>query len=120
MGLAVTLLAAAQGGAARPGEPAFFQFLPMIALAVMAYLLLIVPMRRERRQRMLMVAALKKGDRVVISNAIIGTVTQEPKTGEAGDAEVLVRIDEGNVKMRVLVSAITRVIPDKKDSKDGA
>lgn len=119
MGAAVTLLAA-QGAGARPGEPAYLQFVPMIALAVMAYLLLIVPMRRERRQRMLMVAALKKGDRVVVQNAIVGTVAQEPKAGDAGDAEVLIRIDEGNVKMRVLVSAITRVIPDKKDSKDGA
>jgi preprotein translocase YajC subunit len=92
----------------------------MALLAITAYFLLILPMRRERRQRLQMVSALKKGDRVVVSNAIVGTVAQEPKAGDAGDAEVLVRIDEGNVKMRVLVSAITRVLPDKKDSKDGA
>lgn len=113
-------LLAAQGAGAQPAKPPYFDLLPLLAIGIMAYFLLILPMRRERRQRMQMVAALKKGDRVVVQNAIVGTVAQEPKPGDAGDAELLVRIDEGNVKMRVLVSAITRVLPDKKDSKDGA
>jgi preprotein translocase subunit YajC len=115
----LTLLA--EGEAARPNEPGWFQFLPMIAIAVMAYLLLILPMRRERRNRMEMVAAMKKGDRVVVQNAIVGVVTQEPKAGDSGEPEVLVKIDDNaNLRLRVLVSAVTRVIPDKKDSKDGA
>ncbi|MFO0807760.1 MAG: preprotein translocase subunit YajC [Gemmataceae bacterium] len=108
-------------GAAQGGDPPpWFQFLPMIAIAVTAYLLLILPMRRERRQRMEMVSAIKKGDRVVIQNAVLGTVAQEPKPGDSGESELLVKIDDGNVKLRVLLSAVTRVIPDKKDSKDGA
>jgi preprotein translocase subunit YajC len=111
----------AEGEAGRPGEPQWFQpLLLWVPLMLVFYFLLILPMRKERRQRMQMAASLKKGDRVIIQNAIVGTVAADPKADEkGGETEVLVRIDDNaNVRLRVLLSAVTRVI--KEDSKDGA
>jgi preprotein translocase subunit YajC len=78
-------------------------------------------MRRDKRQRQDMIAAIDKGDRVVVNGAILGTVLQVDKGDEKDpDDKLVLKVDENsNLKMRVLRSSVTRVY--KKDtSKDGA
>jgi len=98
------------------------QVMMILAFGIPLLLFMILPMRRERKQRMEMLATVEKGDRVVVSGAIIGTVMQVVKADEKdAEGELLLKIDDNaNVKMRVLRSSVTRVIKDKKDSKDGA
>ena len=56
----------------------------------------------------------------IMARAIIGTVVQTGKTDDKDqEGELVVRIDD-NVKVRVMRGSITRVVKDKKDSKDGA
>lgn len=50
------------------------QLVPMILIFGIFFFLLIRPQQRERRRREEMLANLKKGDRVVTSGGIIGTV----------------------------------------------
>jgi preprotein translocase subunit YajC len=109
--------------APKSGPPAGLDQLMMIlAFGIPLLLFMILPMRRERKQRQAMMSSLDKGDRVVINGAIVGTVIQVVKSDHpTDDGELLLKIDENaNVKLRVLRSSVTRVIKDKKESKEGA
>jgi len=96
----------------------------MIGIIALSFVFFIfLPMRRDRKQRMEMVAAIEKGDRVVLNNTFIGIVDKVVKADSKDfEDELLVKIDENsNVKMRVLRSSVTRVIKDtKKEPKEGA
>lgn len=65
-------------GPAAPGQggPAsiLVQLLPMVAIFAIFFFLLIRPQQRERKRRDEMLASLKKGDRVVTSGGLIGTI----------------------------------------------
>jgi preprotein translocase subunit YajC len=115
----LTLLA--EGEATKGGPPPGLDPIVMLlAMAVPFILLIYLPMRREKKQRAELINAVDKGDRVVVSGAILGTVVQVEK-GDEKDPEdkLVIKIDENaNIKMRVLRSSVTRVI--KKDAKDGA
>ncbi|HEY1379131.1 MAG TPA: preprotein translocase subunit YajC [Gemmataceae bacterium] len=112
----LTLLAEGEGAKAPPG----LDLLPLLLIGVSFIIFIILPMRRDKRQRQEMVAAVEKGDRVVVSGAFLGTVVQIDKGDDKDpDDKLVLKIDENaNIKMRVLRSSVTRVY--KKDSKDGA
>jgi preprotein translocase subunit YajC len=104
-----------------PKPPPGFDFLPLLLLGFMFIFLIIMPARRDRRQRQAMLAAVDKGARVVVGGGIIGVVDKVEKT-EGGEDELLIKIDpNANLKMRVLRSSVSRVLqPEKKDAKEGA
>ena len=52
----------------------FAQFVPLILIFVIFYFFLIRPQQKKVKEHKLMVAALKRGDKVVTSGGIIGTV----------------------------------------------
>src|SRR6478609_11392015 len=119
--LAVWMLLAE--GEAPKSAPPGFDLLPLVLIGVSFLIFIILPMRRDRRQRQEMLSTVEKGDRVVVNGAIVGTVVQMDKADEpGGEDQLLVKIDENsNIKMRVLRSGITRVIKKTaKDAKDGA
>lgn len=89
-------------GAEAPGLP----MLPMIVMfLVFFYLVVIRPQRKESSEKQSMLDALKKGDTVLTSSGMYGTVVSLK-----GD-EVLLRIDEQNkVKARFVKAAIARVV----------
>jgi preprotein translocase subunit YajC len=105
--------AAGQGGGLGP-------FMLPLLIMVSFFIFIVLPMRRDKKQRQEMISAVAKGDRVVVSGAILGTVVQIDKADEKDpDDQLVLKIDENaNIKMRVLRSSVTRVI--KKDAKDGA
>src|SRR5947208_1004768 len=114
----LTLLA--QGDGTPKAAPPGFDLLPLVLIGASFLIFIFLPMRRDKKQRQEMIAAVDKGDRVVVNGAFLGTVLQIDKGDEKDPEEKLVlKIDENaNIKMRVLRSSVTRVY--KKDSKDGA
>jgi preprotein translocase subunit YajC len=75
--------------------------LPMLAIFVIFYFLLIAPMRKKQRKTQEMLAKLKKGDEVITGGGIFGRIT-------ALDDErgfVILQISD-NTKIKVLRSAI--------------
>jgi preprotein translocase subunit YajC len=114
------LLLLAEGEATPKAAPPGLDMLPLLLIGVSFLIFIILPMRRDKKQRQQMVAAIDKGDRVVVSGAILGTVVQVDKGDEKDPEDKLVlKIDENaNIKMRVLRSSVTRVY--KKDAKEGA
>ena len=77
-------------------------FLPLILMFLIFYFLLIRPQQKRQQETQKMVANLKKGDRIVTSGGVIGTVV-----GIQNDYVVIKVGDNENTKMEVLKSAIT-------------
>jgi len=72
----------------------YMQFIPIIALFVIFYFLLIRPQQAQQKKRKEMLAALQKGDRVVTIGGIHGMIK------EVREETLVVRIaDNINVKM---------------------
>lgn len=107
----VWLLAQEAGGA----DPlaGLLNFAPIIVIGVLAYFMLFRPHQRERAEMRAMLENLQKDDRVVTIGGIFGTVVNVSKDAE----DITLKVDEnGNTRIRVLRSAISRVIKD--DAKD--
>ena len=57
------------------GSGGFGAFIPLILMFVIFYFLLIRPQQKKTKQHRELLAALKKGDRVVSSGGLHGTIT---------------------------------------------
>ena len=91
---------------------------PFIVIGVLFYFLLIRPERRKRSEVNQMLDNLEKNDHVITIGGIYGVVINAQK----GSEDVTVRVDDGNnTKLRVLRTAISRVVStaegdEKKES----
>ena len=78
-------------------------FLPLILMFVVFYFLLIRPQQKRQQEHTAMVKNLKKGDRVVTSGGIIGTVHT------LQDDYIVLKVGDQDMKLEVLRSAIQEV-----------
>jgi len=92
---AIALLQSSGGAAG-----ALVQFAPILAIGLVFYFLVIAPANKQRKKTQEMLGSLKKGDRVITTGGIYGTVQ-----GVEPDA-VYLKIAE-NVKVKVTRSAIS-------------
>ncbi len=81
---------------------ALINFVPLILLFVLFYFLLIRPQQKRMKEHQAMVAAVKRGDSVVLSSGVLGKVVR------VEEAEVGVEIAQG-VTVKVVKSMITEV-----------
>ena len=77
-------------------------FLPIVAMFVLFYFLLIRPQQRRAKQHQQMIGGLKRGDVVVLPSGVIG------KVSKVEDQEATVEIAP-NVNVKVIKSMITEV-----------
>ena len=78
------------------------QVLPILAIGLVFYFIVIAPANKQRRKTQEMLSSLKKGDRVVTSGGIYGTI-------QGVETEVVYLKISENVKVKVARSAITGV-----------
>ncbi len=81
---------------------AIVQFLPFVAIFVLFYFLLIRPQQKRAKEHAALIAAIKRGDTVVMSNGMIGKVTR------VENDEAMVEIAQG-VNVRVVKGMIAEV-----------
>ena len=94
---------AAEGTGATGGGSPLGGMLPMfIAFIAIMYFLMIRPQQKQEKQRREMLGALKKGDSVVTSGGICGTVVG------LSESSVVLRVDD-NVTMEFLRGAVSQV-----------
>ena len=74
------------------------QFIPLILIFVIFYFFLIRPQQKKVKEHKIMVANLKRGDKVVTSGGIVGTVERVMENGKAE-----IEISE-NVKVEIVKS----------------
>ena len=83
--------AAAGGGDSSPG---LLSLVPFLLIFVVFYFLLIVPQQRRQKKQREMLEALKKGDKVITSSGIWGSITKLAK--DRGTMQI-----EDNTKLRI-------------------
>ena len=81
------------------------QFLPLLLIFGIFYFLLIRPQQQRQKQLRAMLAAIKRGDRVVTAGGILGIVQRV----KDGSDELEVEIAQ-NVRVTVLRDTITAVV----------
>jgi preprotein translocase subunit YajC len=69
--VSIALIQQAQGG----GTP-WLQFVPIIVMVLIFYVLVFVPQARQRKTHQAMTASLAKGDQVVTTGGLIGEIVQ--------------------------------------------
>jgi preprotein translocase subunit YajC len=92
----------AAGAASGGPQDMLIQFLPLIALVVLFYFLMIRPQQRRMKAHQQAISAIKRGDVVVLPSGVIGKVVR------VEDSEVGVEIATG-VTVKVVKSMISEV-----------
>tara|TARA_A100001388_G_scaffold241576_1_gene197920 strand:+ start:38 stop:319 length:282 start_codon:yes stop_codon:yes gene_type:complete len=87
----------------------FVQFIPLILIFVIFYFFLIRPQQKRVKDHKTMVESLKRGDEVITSGGIIGTVD---RVMEDDRIEVILA---DNVKVQIIKTTITSLL--KKEEK---
>ena len=89
----------------------FAQFIPLILIFVIFYFFLIRPQQKRVKDHKAMVAALKRGDEIITSGGIIGTIDRIME-----DDRIEVIIGE-NVKVQIIRSTITSLLKKEEIKK---
>lgn len=103
--------------APEPVQAGWTSMVPMILIFVVFYFLLIRPQEKRRRAQLALVSGVKKGEEVVTSSGIYGTVS---KVNDDNTVEIEIAND---VNIKVLKSAIADITSrtaqeqDKKETK---
>jgi preprotein translocase subunit YajC len=87
------------------------QFIPLILIFVIFYFFLIRPQQKRVKEHKTMVESLKRGDEVITSGGIIGTVDRV-----MDDDRIEVAISD-NVKVQVIRSTITSQLKKEEVKK---
>ena len=81
--------------------------LPIVAIGLVFYFIVIAPANKQRKKTQEMLSSLKKGDRVLTTGGIYGTI-------QGVEAEVVYLKIAENVKVKVARSAISGVVTDSE------
>ncbi len=102
-----------KGGAKPNGEeaPGYTQFLPLIFIALMFYLILLRPQQREQKRRQATLNALKKNDKVVTTGGVIGVIADLSADGRF----VTLKVDD-STRIRFLRSALHGLLDEKTET----
>jgi preprotein translocase subunit YajC len=101
---AIALLQTSGGAGA-----ALVQFAPIVAIGLVFYFLVNAPANKQRKKTQEMISSLKKGDKVITTGGIYGTVQ-----GVEADA-VYLKIAE-NVKIKVTRSAVSGIVTEDSET----
>ncbi|HAU28832.1 MAG TPA: preprotein translocase subunit YajC [Rhodospirillaceae bacterium] len=81
----------------------FMSLMPLLVIIVIFYFLVFVPQKKQAHERLSMLKNLRRGDRVITSGGIFGTIHRLPS-----DEEAVLEISEG-VHVRVLRAHLSTV-----------
>jgi len=87
------------------------QFIPLILIFVIFYFFLIRPQQKRVKEHKSMVEALKRGDEIITSGGIIGTIDKVME-----DDRIIVDIGD-NVKVQIIRSTITSLLKKEEVKK---
>jgi preprotein translocase subunit YajC len=105
------VILAAEGN---PSGGMFTMLMPLLLIGMLFYFMLIRPEKRKQADVQRMQQGLKKNDRVLTIGGIIGVVVNT----QQGSDEVTLRVDDTtNTRLRVVRSAISRILSADKEGK---
>jgi preprotein translocase subunit YajC len=101
----------AQGTGGGSGSGTILSLVPFVLIFVIFYFMLILPQQKKQKQQKAMMESLKKGDKVITTSGIWGTVTNLGK-----DTVTLQIADNTKIKMQREYVARLRSEDDDKDA----
>jgi preprotein translocase subunit YajC len=81
-------------------------FLPILLIFGVFYVLLFLPMQRQRKAQQRMLRSLENGQTVLTSGGIIGTITEMKE-----DDTLVLRVKPDGIKVQIARSAVTSLLP---------
>lgn len=106
------LMFATQTPATGSGRPPWFDMLPFLALPILLMVFMFRSARRQERDRQAMVTTLTKGDEVLTSAGIYGTLISVNETKD----EVVIKVDDGT-RLRMTKGSVQRNITREEAAK---
>ena len=94
----------AQSAPAAPFGSDLVSFLPMVAIFVVFYFLLIRPQQKKAKEARAMLEALQKGDEIVTAGGVLGRISK------LGDQYLTIEIAPG-IEVMVQRGAIAQLLP---------
>ena len=87
-----------------PTPSALLQFAPIVVIFGIFYLLLFLPMQKQKKALAKMLSELKNGDSVVTTGGIVGTVTA------VDNDTITLRVKPDNLKLQFARSAVSALV----------
>jgi len=84
-------------------------FLPLLIILAIFYLLVFMPMQRQKRQQAQMLKDLQNGNVVLTSGGIVGTIVTINN-----DDTLILRVKPDNVKLQVARSSVASLVKEEK------
>lgn len=107
-----------QGGAAAgQGAGGFGGLIPIVLMFVIFYFLLIRPQQKRTKEHRQMIENLKRGDRIVTSGGLFGTITGLDETSMTLEIADRVRVKVARANVAGLQQSLTEPPAPKKDKK---
>ena len=86
--------------------------LPFVLIFAVFYFIVIMPAKKQQKKKDAMLVALKKGDRIVTSGGVHGTVAT------VEDNTLLIKVAE-NTKIRISTSAVAGLVGNDGTASEG-
>jgi len=83
-----------------------------LALVAIFYLLVFMPMQRQKKQQQTMLKTLENGNVVVTSGGIVGTIVSVNT-----DDTLILRVKPDNIKLQVARSAVSSLVAEEKKAE---
>ena len=99
-----------QGASSQPSSPAL-GFLPIVLIFGIFYLLLFMPMQKQRKRQRQMLQELQNGATVLTTGGIVGTIVAME------DDMLVLRVKPDNIKLQVARSAVSSLIAGDAQKK---
>ena len=93
----------------QPSSNPILGFLPLLVIVGIFYVLVFMPMQRQKKQTQQMLKGLQNGNVVVTSGGIVGTIVTINN-----DDTLILRVKPDNVKIQVARSSVTNLVTEEK------
>ena len=84
-------------------------FLPLLVIVGIFYLLVFMPMQRQKKQQAQMLKDLQNESVVLTTGGLVGTIVSINN-----DDTLILRVKPDNVKLQVARSAVSRLVTEEK------
>jgi preprotein translocase subunit YajC len=93
----------------QPSSNPIIGFLPLLVIVAIFYLLVFMPMQRQKKQQAQMLKDLQNGNVVLTTGGIVGTIVTINN-----DDTLILRVKPDNVKLQVARSAVASLVTEEK------